>query len=325
MSVGGADRERSTSIVTSLRGSATTTDIFSTGVVGDTNDRFVINADGKLEWGPGNAALDTDLFRSASGQLKTSGILNAGQEVYARAGGAALVGIGAMGPGAEAGVAFGSAGDTNLYRAAANQLQTDDQLLSSLDIRARVGNAGETVIGLYGPGGESAIRFGSAGDTNLYRTAADRLRTSDRFDIDLDLYVRLGSVGGQVKAGAAGPSSEAGLTFGSAEDTNLYRSAADTLRTSDNFEAAGYVRASGLLQANSGGATQVTVGTVGGSGISFVTGAAMGGANAVMGFSMGSGAPNNANGNNGDVYVRQDGGALSTIYQRRAGAWVGIL
>jgi hypothetical protein len=39
----------------------------------------------------------------------------------------------------------------------------------------------------------------------------------------------------------------------------------------------------------------------------------------------GTGAPNNADGNNGDLYVRSDGGALSTLYQRRAGAWVGIL
>jgi len=39
----------------------------------------------------------------------------------------------------------------------------------------------------------------------------------------------------------------------------------------------------------------------------------------------GTGAPNNTNGNNGDIYFRSDGGALTTIYQRRAGAWVGIV
>lgn len=36
----------------------------------------------------------------------------------------------------------------------------------------------------------------------------------------------------------------------------------------------------------------------------------------------GTGVPNNANGNNGDIYFRSDGGAGTTIYQRRAGAWV---
>lgn len=39
----------------------------------------------------------------------------------------------------------------------------------------------------------------------------------------------------------------------------------------------------------------------------------------------GSGAPNNANGNDGDIYFRSDGGALTTVYQRRTGAWVGIV
>lgn len=39
----------------------------------------------------------------------------------------------------------------------------------------------------------------------------------------------------------------------------------------------------------------------------------------------GTGAPNNADGNNGDFYFRSDGGAGTTIYQRRAGAWVGIV
>lgn len=39
----------------------------------------------------------------------------------------------------------------------------------------------------------------------------------------------------------------------------------------------------------------------------------------------GEGAPNNGNGNNGDFYFRSDGGALTTIYQKRTGAWVGIV
>ena len=39
----------------------------------------------------------------------------------------------------------------------------------------------------------------------------------------------------------------------------------------------------------------------------------------------GTGAPNNANGSDGDFYFRSDGGVLTTIYQRRAGAWVGVV
>lgn len=39
----------------------------------------------------------------------------------------------------------------------------------------------------------------------------------------------------------------------------------------------------------------------------------------------GTGVPNNANGNNGDKYFRSDSGALTTIYDKRAGAWVGVV
>ena len=38
-----------------------------------------------------------------------------------------------------------------------------------------------------------------------------------------------------------------------------------------------------------------------------------------------TGAPNNANGANGDFYFNAAGGALTSIYQKRAGAWVGIV
>lgn len=39
----------------------------------------------------------------------------------------------------------------------------------------------------------------------------------------------------------------------------------------------------------------------------------------------GSGVPLNATGNNGDIYFNALGGALTTIYQKRAGAYVGIV
>lgn len=39
----------------------------------------------------------------------------------------------------------------------------------------------------------------------------------------------------------------------------------------------------------------------------------------------GTGAPNNADGANGDIYIRSDGGSLTTIYQKRTGTWTGIV
>lgn len=39
----------------------------------------------------------------------------------------------------------------------------------------------------------------------------------------------------------------------------------------------------------------------------------------------GTGAPSNAQGNNGDFYLRSDGGAGTSIYQKRTGSWIGIV
>lgn len=41
--------------------------------------------------------------------------------------------------------------------------------------------------------------------------------------------------------------------------------------------------------------------------------------------SQGTGAPNNANGVNGDIYFRADGSTGTTIYHKRVGAWVAIV
>lgn len=49
------------------------------------------------------------------------------------------------------------------------------------------------------------------------------------------------------------------------------------------------------------------------------------GIQSASGMMAGTGAPGAGAGNNGDIYFRSDGGAGTTLYQRRAGAWVGIV
>lgn len=51
---------------------ATTTDLISSRVSGDTQDRFLIDTDGTLNWGPGNATPDVNLYRSAANTLRTA-------------------------------------------------------------------------------------------------------------------------------------------------------------------------------------------------------------------------------------------------------------
>jgi hypothetical protein len=39
----------------------------------------------------------------------------------------------------------------------------------------------------------------------------------------------------------------------------------------------------------------------------------------------GAGVPAASGGLNGDLFVRKDGGAMTTVYQKRAGVWTAIL
>lgn len=50
-----------------------TDDVFGIFVIGDASDRFRSDASGKFRWGPGNAARDTNLYRSAVSELRTDG------------------------------------------------------------------------------------------------------------------------------------------------------------------------------------------------------------------------------------------------------------
>ncbi len=133
--------------------------------------------------------------------------------------------------------------DTNLFRSAADVIATDD------DILVRSAAAGQVAIGNRGPASQAGITFGSAADTNLYRSAANTLRTDDTlfvnagFNTGDDSFVRVGLTA-EVAIGARGPSSQACITFGQARDTNLYRSAADVLKTDDAFRTGSSVTGS---------------------------------------------------------------------------------
>jgi hypothetical protein len=61
------------------------------GQPADSDDRWMVDSDGDLWWGPGNAAIDTNLYRSAANTLKTDDslivgadltVLGVGQQVY---------------------------------------------------------------------------------------------------------------------------------------------------------------------------------------------------------------------------------------------------
>lgn len=263
-------------------------DILTSKVTGDAASRFVIDADGRLLFGGGAGAGDTNLYRSAADQLTTDDRLNVGglivgsQYVYAYDGNANQVRMGATGSGP--GLVFGTDLDTNLYRSAADTLKTDDAFVaSSLHMGTRgfrndgvdsiVTDAGASYSGLRVRSTGShevkltgnSILFGADLDVNLYREALNELKTDDALRVESFITAEDGNTH-QVALGQQGPSNEAGIKLGSAGDTVLYRSAANTVRSPDTLiMEAGVETDTGNLISHRGDAAKVSVGDVGGT------------------------------------------------------------
>jgi len=79
-----------------------------------------------------------------------------------------------------------------------------------------------------------------------------------------------------------------------------------------------------LIDLQTGGSTSTRVTQLNAYG-KIYPGADEGSIQTSAGLLAGPGAPDNANGSDGDIFIRSDGGALTTIYQRRSGSWVGIV
>jgi len=188
-------------------------------VAGEGNERFRLwlNASGnaELDFGPGGASgVDTSLYRASANQLQTDSYFRAQRSTGTYFSiGAGLstdaIDIARVALRADGTIVFGPGGstqasDTNLYRSAAGNLATDGAF--------RVDQAN----------GQASIVWGSATDTYMYRIAANTLRTNAHFQDAADIYARYG-VAQQVLLGQV--AGLAGIGFGSAVDTFLYRGA----------------------------------------------------------------------------------------------------
>jgi hypothetical protein len=107
------------------------------------------------------------------------------------------------------------------------------------------GNYGKDTLNLSDTTADVGLTI--ATDTNLYRSAANTLKTDDNLIVDLNLNVNGSSTLGDANTDTtiirgitkiADSSQANGILFGTANtnyDTNLYRSASDTLKTDDSF------------------------------------------------------------------------------------------
>ena len=68
-------------------GTATGSNVLQTFVTSDANNRFKLEQNGKISWGPGNAAVDSNLYRNTASPfgLITDGRLQVGETLYANA------------------------------------------------------------------------------------------------------------------------------------------------------------------------------------------------------------------------------------------------
>lgn len=207
--------------------------IWSVLSASDAQAAFEILGSGKILWGPGgSSARDTNLYRLAADLLKTDDsaivantllvgpatALNAGKavrtlmatspdrgEIQAANWGTAYLPLDLQPngqpvnlPGAtSAANALILGGDANLYRSSANNLKTDDTFQTGASVFV------DDVVALnqgdHTPtGGAGKLFFGSAWDTNIYRDAANVLRTNDTFKADIDIetlrYLRVGTI-----------------------------------------------------------------------------------------------------------------------------------
>ena len=149
----------------------------------------------------------------------------------------------------------GSGGtDTVLFRGATDTLRTNDAFVAgtTLNVLGNTtlgdANTDETVIRgitkIADSSSTNGILFGSGDanyDTNLYRSAANELKTDDNFVVAANTTLGDANTDQTVIRGIAkiaDSSATNGILFGSNDanyDTNLYRSAANELRTNDNM------------------------------------------------------------------------------------------
>lgn len=191
----------------------------------------------------------SDIVNIATGSTGKFRIQNNGTDVLAigSAGQLALPTLGNTG-----GLLIG--GDATLYRPSANTLQTGGNLNAVGVITAGSGTANQISLS----NGFPIIFFGSANDTNLYRSAAGQLKTNGSLLVGSANNVSLNTDGAgnglfksYVSLLSDSGTSSGGLFFGSANDTNLYRSAAGTLKTAGNLITAGTIEADTLGAAGS--------------------------------------------------------------------------
>ena len=146
-------------------------DVFQSDVVGDTIRRFVLNADGGMDWGDGSLIRDTDLFRALADVLATSdsfrvaGVLGVITDIITeRSAGAGVTIDGVLLKDKIVQLIDIAAGGSDVIRTG---------VVADAFSRLRINASGDH---FWGDGV-------AVGDVNLFRNAADVLKTDDSLEV----------------------------------------------------------------------------------------------------------------------------------------------
>lgn len=164
--------------------------VLQANVAADANRRLVIFTDGKHEWGDGTAARDTNLYRNAADQLKTDDSLVVATKLTV---GGALDTAATLKSNTDGTVVAG------LFKATADGTTTlgilNVEAFSSakrlVDLRVTGDSVARLRINMSSGSGSGTIEFGdgTTNDVNLYRGAANILKTDDKLVTALGLGV----------------------------------------------------------------------------------------------------------------------------------------
>ena len=231
---------------------AATDDVLTAKVTGDSTERFSLNADGKLEWGPGSGALDLSLQRGAGFlEMDTpSGGIRFGEQPDLIAG---LTGIMFSSNGTDW---VGFEHENNKHMNAHGTFRHIRTSTSSWSVGPGDATSGptgtllstDTLNGIIFANGK--LQFGSlsGSDTAMERAAAGVVGTVSGVDLltnAADLFAQAQTGASAAKLGAVGPLDEAGVLFG--EDAGWFRSAANTMKTLDSVVVDSGIQGNGVV------------------------------------------------------------------------------
>jgi hypothetical protein len=185
---------------------------------GDTTNRFLVDVDGKMNWGSGAATRDTNLYRSAADTLKTDDALQV-TGVLSPLAGMTITGSSTATVATDTYTLYSTntnaGGNTTVPHLRFDSANSAGLLLTSRatgDASSRYAN---TVAGLMSWGNGTDAR-----DTNLYRTSAGVLKTDNALTVGAT-FRHLGTSLGFFNAGAVSQQTVTGSRGGNAALSSL--------------------------------------------------------------------------------------------------------